>query len=168
MKIQIRLTGPLTGPKMDVFDLVIVDEAHRTSGSAGKAWAAIHDQDGIPAMRRLYMTATPRIWKERPPRRIERAVSETGEPFEGWDRLPRELTCSMDDPKIYGPVVYELSLASAVSRGLLARYQIAVVELTDPVVTPRPPRRRRKTRGAAAGRADGSVAGRAAGDDGGP
>lgn len=124
------------GLPMDVFDLVIVDEAHRTSGSMGKAWAAIHDQDVIPAMRRLYMTATPRIWKERPPRKLERAMSETGEPFEGWDRLPQELACSMDDPKIYGPVVYELSLASAVSGGLLARYQIVVVELTDPVVTP--------------------------------
>ncbi|MFE7712486.1 Helicase associated domain protein [Streptomyces sp. NPDC057486] len=122
------------GLPMDVFDLVVVDEAHRTSGSAGKAWAAIHDQDVIPAMRRLYMTATPRIWKERPPRAqwVERQAG-----FENArDPLPQELACSMDDPEIYGPVVYELSLASAVSRGLLARYQIVVVELTDPVVTP--------------------------------
>ncbi|MFF3062137.1 DEAD/DEAH box helicase family protein [Streptomyces sp. NPDC057909] len=119
---------------MDVFDLVVVDEAHRTSGSAGKAWAAIHDQDVIPAMRRLYMTATPRIWKERPPRA---RWAERQEGFENArDALPQELACSMDDPKIYGPVVYELSLASAVSRDLLARYQIVVVELTDPVVTP--------------------------------
>ncbi|WP_327241057.1 DEAD/DEAH box helicase [Streptomyces sp. NBC_01320] len=122
------------GLPMDVFDLVVVDEAHRTSGSAGKAWAAIHDQDVIPAMRRLYMTATPRIWKERPPR-AQWAERQAG--FENArNRLPQELACSMDDPKIYGPVVYELSLASAVSRGLLARYQIVVVELTDPVVTP--------------------------------
>ncbi|WP_330248720.1 MULTISPECIES: Helicase associated domain protein [unclassified Streptomyces] len=122
------------GLPMDVFDLVVVDEAHRTSGSAGKAWAAIHDQDVIPAMRRLYMTATPRIWKERPPRA---RWAERQEGFENArDALPQELACSMDDPKIYGPVVYELSLASAVSRGLLARYQIVVVELTDPVVTP--------------------------------
>ncbi|MDJ0467129.1 DEAD/DEAH box helicase [Streptomyces sp. H27-C3] len=122
------------GLPMDVFDLVVVDEAHRTSGSMGKAWAAIHDQDVIPAMRRLYMTATPRIWKERPPR-PPWAERQSG--FENLrDPLPHELACSMDDPKIYGPVVYELSLASAVSRGLLARYQIVVVELTDPVVTP--------------------------------
>ncbi|MET8422121.1 Helicase associated domain protein [Streptomyces sp. NPDC005098] len=122
------------GLPMDVFDLVVVDEAHRTSGSAGKAWAAIHDQDVIPAMRRLYMTATPRIWKERPPR-AQWAERQVG--FENArDPLPQELACSMDDPKIYGPVVYELSLASAVSRGLLARYQIVVAELTDPVVTP--------------------------------
>lgn len=52
------------------------------------------------------------------------------------DRLPEELACSMDDPAIFGPVVFELSLASAVIRGLLARYQIVVVELRDPVVTP--------------------------------
>ncbi|MFB6706005.1 DEAD/DEAH box helicase [Streptomyces sp. NPDC056333] len=122
------------GLPMDVFGLVVVDEAHRTSGSAGKAWAAIHDRGVIPAMRRLYKSATPRIWKERPP--LARWV-ERQEGFENArDPLPQGLACSMDDPKIYGPVVYELSLASAVSRGLLARYQIVVVELADPDVTP--------------------------------
>ncbi|MFI1451346.1 Helicase associated domain protein [Streptomyces virginiae] len=144
------------GLPMDVFDLVVVDEAHRTSGSAGKAWADVHRQDVIPAMRRLYMTATPRIWMERPPRTRpqEREMEEAGllaeekerEEAEAagrvyvsrprWDRLPKELACSMDDPRVFGPVVYELSLADAISRGLLAKYQIVVAELTDPVVTP--------------------------------
>ncbi|MFB6515593.1 Helicase associated domain protein [Streptomyces virginiae] len=148
------------GLPMDVFDLVVVDEAHRTSGSAGKAWADVHRQDVIPAMRRLYMTATPRIWKERPARtRVQeremeeaRWLAEEEEEEEEeergkaegrvyvsrprWDRLPKELACSMDDPKVFGPVVYELSLADAISRGLLAKYQIVVAELTDPVVTP--------------------------------
>ncbi|MGW5852553.1 Helicase associated domain protein [Streptomyces sp. NPDC055254] len=144
------------GLPMDVFDLIIVDEAHRTSGSAGKAWADIHHQDVIPAMRRLYMTATPRIWKEQPPRTraqerelVEaRRLAEEKERHEAeaegrvyvsrprWDRLPRELACSMDDETVFGAVVYELSLASAISRGLLAKYQIVVAELTDPVVTP--------------------------------
>ncbi|MFD9412658.1 Helicase associated domain protein [Streptomyces sp. NPDC059989] len=135
------------GLPMDVFDLVVVDEAHRTSGSAGKAWADIHHQEVIAAMRRLYMTATPRIWKERPPRsRAEQELYEaqvavvdeetSGRTRRAWNRLPRELACSMDDEKVFGPVVYELSLASAISRGLLAKYQIVVAELTDPVVTP--------------------------------
>ncbi|MGW7348752.1 Helicase associated domain protein [Streptomyces sp. NPDC054854] len=138
----------LYGLPMDVFDLVVVDEAHRTSGSAGKAWADIHHQEVIPAMRRLYMTATPRIWKERPPRsRAEQELYEaqvavvdeetSGRTRRAWNRLPRELACSMDDEKVFGPVVYELSLASAISRGLLAKYQIVVAELTDPVVTPK-------------------------------
>lgn len=136
------------GLPMDVFDLVVVDEAHRTSGSAGKAWADIHHKDVIPAMRRLYMTATPRIWKERPPRsraeqelyeaQVEIVDEETpGRTRRVWNRLPRELACSMDDEAVFGPVVYELSLAAAISRGLLARYQIVVAELTDPVVTPK-------------------------------
>ncbi|MGW5330897.1 Helicase associated domain protein [Streptomyces sp. NPDC004014] len=56
------------GLPMDVWDVVLVDEAHRTSGSFAKAWAAVHDQEQLPAMRRLYMTATPRIWEERPAR----------------------------------------------------------------------------------------------------
>ncbi|MET9694688.1 Helicase associated domain protein [Streptomyces sp. NPDC006514] len=147
----------LYGLPMDVFDLVVVDEAHRTSGSAGKAWADVHRQEVIPAMRRLYMTATPRVWMERPPRtraqereqeEARRLAVEAGrrerEEAEGrvyvarprWDRLPKELACSMDDERVFGPVVYELSLGSAVSRGLLAKYQIVVAELTDPVVTP--------------------------------
>ncbi|MGW2587440.1 Helicase associated domain protein [Streptomyces virginiae] len=147
------------GLPMDVFDLVVVDEAHRTSGSAGKAWADVHRQEVIPAMRRLYMTATPRIWMERPPRsraqereqeearrRAEEAKSREREEAEAegrvyvarprWDRLPKELACSMDDPTVFGPVLYELSLGSAISRGILAKYQIVVAELTDPVVTP--------------------------------
>lgn len=52
------------------------------------------------------------------------------------DPLPRELAASMDDEAVFGPVLYKLSLASAVSRGLLARYQIIVLELQDPLVTP--------------------------------
>ncbi|RKT02173.1 helicase-like protein [Streptomyces sp. 3211.6] len=136
------------GLPMEAFDLVVVDEAHRTSGSAGKAWADVHRQEVIPARRRLYMTATPRVWAERPPRsRAEerpveesrRLAEEEGRPYvprSRWDRLPKEMACSMEDVRVFGPVVYELSLADAVARGLLARYQVVVAELVDPVVTP--------------------------------
>ncbi|MEV7004844.1 DEAD/DEAH box helicase family protein, partial [Streptomyces sp. NPDC093982] len=116
------------GQQLAPVDLAVVDEAHRTSGSMGKAWADVHKQDVIPAARRLYLTATPRIWQERPA---------------GWevaagvlDPLPEMMAASMDDEEVFGPVLYRLSLASAVSRGLLARYQIIVLELQDPVVTP--------------------------------
>lgn len=116
------------GQQLAPVDLAVVDEAHRTSGSMGKAWAGIHDQAVIPAARRLYLTATPRIWQERPPH---------WEVAEGVrDALPREMAASMDDEAVFGPVFYRLSLASAVTRGLLARYQIIVMELQDPVVTP--------------------------------
>ncbi|MEU9568288.1 DEAD/DEAH box helicase family protein, partial [Streptomyces sp. NPDC048161] len=48
---------------LPAWDLVVVDEAHRTSGELGKPWAVVHDQARIPAVRRLYMTATARIWE---------------------------------------------------------------------------------------------------------
>ncbi|MGW6792436.1 Helicase associated domain protein [Streptomyces chartreusis] len=115
------------GQKLDPVDLAVVDEAHRTSGSMGKAWADIHDQSVIPAYRRLYLTATPRIWEGRLNREVAEGVR---------DPLPREMAASMDDEKVFGALLYKLSLASAVSRGLLARYQIIVLELKDPVVTP--------------------------------
>ncbi|MFF8382017.1 Helicase associated domain protein [Streptomyces sp. NPDC015661] len=115
------------GQRLAPMDLTVVDEAHRTSGSMGKAWADVHDQRVIPSHRRLYLTATPRIWEERLNREVAEGVR---------DPLPREMAASMDDEKVFGPVLYKLSLASAVSRGLLARYQIIVLELKDPVVTP--------------------------------
>ncbi|PRH78254.1 helicase, partial [Streptomyces solincola] len=115
------------GQQLAPLDLVVVDEAHRTSGSMGKAWAAVHDQAVIPTDRRLYMTATPRIWQEQPAYEVAEGVREA---------LPAELAASMDDEAVFGPVLYKLSLASAVSRRLLARYQVIVLELTDPVVSP--------------------------------
>ncbi|MFJ9041857.1 DEAD/DEAH box helicase family protein [Streptomyces sp. NPDC102406] len=43
---------------LEEFGLVVVDGAHRTSGDGLKPWAAVHDQDKLRAVRRLYMTAT--------------------------------------------------------------------------------------------------------------
>ncbi|MFD7108428.1 DEAD/DEAH box helicase [Streptomyces celluloflavus] len=115
------------GQQLAPLDLAVVDEAHRTSGSMGKAWAGIHNQHVIPAYRRLYLTATPRIWQGRPNWGVAEGVREA---------LPKEMAASMDDEAVFGPVLYKLSLASAISRGLLARYQIIVLELQDPIVTP--------------------------------
>ncbi|AUH38854.1 DEAD/DEAH box helicase [Streptomyces sp. CMB-StM0423] len=111
------------GQQLDRWDLVVVDEAHRTSGSMGKAWADVHNQALLPADRRLYLTATPRIWEARPPTEVREGLREA---------LPEEMAASMTDESIFGPTVYELPLAEAVRRELLAQFQIAVVELRDP------------------------------------
>ncbi|WP_326600443.1 DEAD/DEAH box helicase [Streptomyces sp. NBC_01803] len=130
------------GLPMAPFDLVVVDEAHRTSGSQGKAWADVHNNGLLPSLRRLYLTATPRVWQERPSWEVREGVR---------DPLPEELAASMDDPAIFGPVVYRMSLAMGVARGLLARYQIIVVELADPQLPPGrlygPERREEEIRG---------------------
>lgn len=108
------------GQRMGAFDLLVVDEAHRTSGDLGKAWAAVHDQRRIPAGRRLYMTATPRLWEASPGGGTAADVRSGG------------LVASMDDEELYGPVLYEFGLMESVERGVLARFEIDVLEIRDP------------------------------------
>lgn len=67
--------------------MVVVDEAHRTAGRRGKAWAAVHHDDQVPSTRRLYLTATPRIW----------------DPDDSHD-ADTEAVASMDDENLFGPV----------------------------------------------------------------
>ncbi|MFI8008261.1 Helicase associated domain protein [Streptomyces sp. NPDC086010] len=107
------------GQTMRPFDLLAVDEAHRTSGDLGKAWAAVHDQHRIPAQRRLYMTATPRLWEASP-----RSA--------GADETGGRLVASMNDESLYGPVLFEYGLMESVERGVLARFEIDVLEIRDP------------------------------------
>jgi predicted helicase len=99
---------------LPTWDLVVVDEAHRTAGRLGKAWAAIHHDDQVPAAHRLYLTATPRIWG----------------PDDNQDG-DAEAVASMDDEALFGPVAYRLTLSDAIDLGLLADYQILVPVVTD-------------------------------------
>ncbi|RXS65325.1 helicase [Streptomyces sp. TM32] len=121
------------GQRMSPFDLLVVDEAHRTSGAIGKAWAAVHDQDRIPAARRLYMTATPRLWAPA----VAGAGASGPEGAESGSEgdsgaLGGRLVASMDDVELYGPVLYELGLMESVERGILASFQVDVLEIRDP------------------------------------
>ncbi len=99
------------------WDLIVVDEAHRTSGRLGKPWAVVHDNQKIPSLRRLYMTATPRVW-------------QLDEDSEG---APGELVASMeDDPDgQFGVRCYTLTLSEAIDRGICAPYQVVCVDITD-------------------------------------
>ncbi|MER6563989.1 Helicase associated domain protein [Streptomyces sp. NPDC001027] len=99
------------------WDLIIVDEAHRCSGRIGKPWAVVHNNQKIPSLRRLYMTATPRVW-------------QLDEDSEG---APGELVASMeDDPDgQFGARCYTLTLSEAIDRGICAPYQVVCVDITD-------------------------------------
>ncbi|MFD6278796.1 Helicase associated domain protein [Streptomyces sp. NPDC060209] len=99
------------------WDLIVVDEAHRTSGRIGKPWAVVHDNERIPASRRLYMTATPRVWQldeDNPGQPGELVASMEGDP---------------DGP--FGSRAYTLTLSDAVNWGICARYQVVCVDVTD-------------------------------------
>lgn len=91
-----------------MWDLIILDEAHRSAGRADKTSAMVHSNAFIPAARRQYMTATPRLLAG------------------GGDD-----TISMDDTKVYGDVVYRLGFSRAIELGLLANYRIIVPVVTD-------------------------------------
>ncbi|MET9453142.1 DEAD/DEAH box helicase [Streptomyces cinerochromogenes] len=100
------------------WDMIVVDEAHRTSGRIGKPWAVVHDNTRIPSLRRLYMTATPRLWQP----------DEDSGPG-----VPGELVASMeDDPASpFGTRCFTLTLSEAVDRGICAPYQVVCVDITD-------------------------------------
>ncbi|MGW1895756.1 Helicase associated domain protein [Streptomyces sp. NPDC002004] len=100
------------------WDLIVVDEAHRTSGRIGKPWAVVHDNTRIPSLRRLYMTATPRLWQ----------LDEDQE-----QGAPGELVASMeDDPDgPFGARCYTLTLSEAIDRGICAPYQVVCLDITD-------------------------------------
>ncbi|MFD9688913.1 DEAD/DEAH box helicase family protein, partial [Kitasatospora sp. NPDC059088] len=110
------------------WDLVIIDEAHRTAGAEGKAWAAIHNDAQVPAKRRLYFTATPRIADDR---RAKDGLADLadGADTEGAEQLPA--LCSMDDESIYGPTVFTWTLGQGIEHGYLADYRVLVPVVTD-------------------------------------
>ncbi|MFD6936975.1 Helicase associated domain protein [Streptomyces goshikiensis] len=110
----------LYGQQMAGFDLAIVDEAHGTAGDLGRPWAAIHDNARIPADFRLYLTATPRI--------LAAARPQTGA---GGQEV--EIASMADDPDgTYGAWLAELGLSEAIERGILAGFEIDVLEIRDP------------------------------------
>lgn len=106
---------------LEEFDLVICDEAHRTTGAtlAGEDpsnFSRIHDSDYIKAKKRLYMTATPRLFDETVK---GKAVEHSAELY------------SMDDEAVYGPEFHRLGFGEAVEKGLLTDYKVLIMTVDE-------------------------------------
>lgn len=115
----------LGGSSWRDFDLIICDEAHRTtgvtlSGEDESSFVKVHDNDLIRADRRLYMTATPRLFKPE----VKNAAKEKD-----------AVLSSMDDEAIYGPVFHKLGFGQAVSLGLLTDYKVVVLAVPEDQVS---------------------------------
>lgn len=109
------------------FDLVICDEAHRTTGATfdsddESTFVRIHDADYIRATKRLYMTATPRIYGDN-----AKIKAESGE----------VTLCSMDDEALYGKELFVINFSEAVQRGLLTDYKVLVLTVEESIVSRR-------------------------------
>ena len=113
------------------FDLVICDEAHRTTGIEEPAhkrndeqkvspFRLVHDEARIRACKRLYTTATPRLYTEGVKGRA----------------IDRDLEIySMDDETIYGPEFYRMSFSEAVEGDYLTDYKVIILTLKSDQVS---------------------------------
>jgi predicted helicase len=103
------------------FDLIICDEAHRTAGYTAKdedhsAFVKVHDDSHIRGKKRLYMTATPRIYAEASKDRAKDLGTEV---------------FSMDDPQKFGPLFHRLRFDEAVRRDLLSDYKVLIIAVDE-------------------------------------
>ena len=101
------------------FDLVICDEAHRTTGvdlkdQEASYYTRVHDGEYLKADKRLYMTATPRIYKDSAKQRA-REQDQVAEIY------------SMDDADKYGDTFHRLDFSDAVAMDLLSDYKVLVL-----------------------------------------
>ncbi|MEK8144275.1 DEAD/DEAH box helicase family protein [Streptomyces sp. M10(2022)] len=103
------------------FDLILCDEAHRTTGATLTAgdesnFVKVHDNGYIRSARRLYMTATPRLFSE--DAKTDAKNTET-------------VLCSMDDEDLYGPEFHRLGFGKAVEQGLLTDYKVLILTIDE-------------------------------------
>ncbi len=106
---------------------MICDEAHRTTGATfgdddESNFVRIHDGDYIRAAKRLYMTATPRIYGD-----SAKIKAESGE----------VTLCSMDDEALYGKELFVINFSEAVQRGLLTDYKVLVLTVEESTISRR-------------------------------
>lgn len=117
---------------MPEFDIVVCDEAHRTTGNAlpgvskteASAFMKIHFNENVAAKKRLYMTATPRIYGET----AKRKGAEEDYTI-----------ASMDDESIYGPTAYQIKFGEAVEQKLLTDYKVVVLTVQEDTIGDRLP-----------------------------
>ncbi len=103
------------------FDVIICDEAHRTTGvivdkESETSFTKVHDDANIAAKRRLYMTATPRLY---------------GAKGKDDARKASVVLCSMDDESIYGEEFFSIRFGEAVELGLLSDYKVLILTATS-------------------------------------
>ncbi|WP_163833955.1 DEAD/DEAH box helicase [Spartinivicinus ruber] len=107
------------------FDLIICDEAHRTTGAtlmgeAESSFVKVHNQDFIQGKKRLYMTATPRIFGDAAKVKANEAAA---------------VLCSMDDTALFGEKLFELTFSQAVQTNLLSDYKVVVLAVDEGLVS---------------------------------
>ena len=110
-----------TNGEYGVFDFIICDEAHRTTGvklsdKDESNFTKIHTDDNVKGRKRLYMTATPRLYGESA--KVKASEKDC-------------ILCSMDDKALYGEEFYRVNFSYAVQNGLLTDYKVLVLTVGE-------------------------------------
>ncbi|WP_341648240.1 DEAD/DEAH box helicase family protein [Thauera humireducens] len=106
---------------LGAFDLIICDEAHRTTGltlpgESPSEFVKVHHNENIVGAKRLYMTATPRIYAEASKTKANNSDA---------------VLFSMDDEETFGPAFYRLGFGKAVELDLLSEYKVLIVAVRE-------------------------------------
>lgn len=111
-----------TNGEYGMFDLIVCDEAHRTTGvtlpdtTDESNFTKIHKDEYVQGRKRLYMTATPRLYGSSA--KIKASQKEC-------------VLFSMDDPLYYGEEFYRVNFSYAVENGLLTDYKVFVLTVGE-------------------------------------
>lgn len=124
---SIDVVAQAQGKGIPEFDLIVCDEAHRTTGVtlAGEeesAFVRVHNQDYIKGKRRLYMTATPRIYADASRSKAEEAGA---------------VLTDMDSPEFFGEEFHRLGFGEAVAMGRLTDYKVLVLAVDETYISTR-------------------------------
>ncbi|WP_018902751.1 type ISP restriction/modification enzyme [Variovorax paradoxus] len=103
------------------FDLIVCDEAHRTTGATFDGddesnFVKVHDADFLRSVKRLYMTATPRIY---------------GNAAKASAEKDNVALYSMDDKALYGDELHVITFSQAVANKLLVDYKVIVLAVEE-------------------------------------
>ena len=121
---SIEVIGKAQKEGFPEFDLIISDEAHRTTGAHemnkdASVFTKVHDNENVKGKLRMYQTATPKIYGENAKKNAkDKSI----------------LISSMDDESKYGEVIYRMGFGQAVSRGILTDYKVMVLAVDETAI----------------------------------
>lgn len=109
------------------FDLVVCDEAHRTTGATelGKedsSFTKVHYDENIKTAKRLYQTATPRVYGDAAKQKADELSV---------------IIADMDNVDLYGEEFFRIGFGDAISQGILTDYKVMVLAVNEEMIARR-------------------------------
>ena len=114
-----KIAEAQSNPNIPIIDLVISDEAHRCTGETGTAFTTVLDDSLIKARKRLFTTATPKVFTNN----LKKRHSEMGVNI-----------ADMSNESLFGKEFHKLTFAQAIDKDLLTDYRVLVIGVNEPMI----------------------------------